>query len=385
MLILKTSELNIWNNFTFFFCLALNNFMQMKCCILLALLGTSFFTGHAQVSGSFIDSKIQSISPQHAVSTASIASYINNSFSSETDKVRAAYTWVIRNIKYDTDSMYAINWNMSGSLKITESFRRRKGVCENFAGIFIDIITRAGLTGVTIDGYTKQANVVHKTGHTWAAAVVDGTWYLFDPTWDKDRLQDYHYFMVQPAAFESHMPFDPLWQFTENPISHRQFQSRGAGKVKALLEHADSIKAFMRMGELSKLEATARRMVQADKITDLIKNKIAFLHMQIATINEERDMHLYNTAVANLNQATTAYNTYIHNVNKQASLDDTTDYNLLLESAILLIQNAFIKIADIGKYIPNYQYDPASLKIRLQQIADKIQAQKEILHKISKK
>lgn len=321
------------------------------------------------------------IPDSEALSTSTIASYIGRSFTKETDKIRAAYTWVVHNIEYDTDSMYAVNWNMGGSLKITESLRRRKGVCENFAGIFVDILTRAGFTAIPIDGYTKEGNLISKTGHTWCAVYTDDDWFLFDPTWDKGRQHDYRYFRAAPSAFaDSHMPFDPLWQFTDNPITHNQFQNRGAGKTEAIPNHVDSIKAFMRLSELDKLQATARRMEKTDKVTELIKNRTAFLRMQIATIYEERDMLLYNGAVADLNKATDAYNKYIGNLNSHTSVPNHPhEFNRVLEPAMALIREAFTKVAEIGKFIPSLQYDPSHLKIRLQEISDKILAQKRRL------
>ena len=351
---------------------------------LLVLLLVSI-TGIAQDNDYDTDRKIKAIPDSQTHSTNAIAAFINTHFTSDLDKVRAAYTWVVHNIKYDTDSMYAINWNMGGSLKITESLRRRKGVCENFSGIFIDILSKAGLQGVTIDGYTKQANVVNKTGHTWSAVNLDNTWYLFDPTWDKDRVHGYQYFKVTPGDLaNSHMPFDPLWQFTENPITHREFQEGRPGKNYAMPGYADSIKAFMRLSELDKLHATARRMNEIDKTSDLLRNRKAFLAMQIATVYEDRDMQLYNSSVFDLNKATEAYNNFVSKLQAQGVADLSKEYTLHLEPALLLLNHSIQRIADIGKYLPNYQYDPTSLKLRILEMADKIRLVKPQVKALTK-
>lgn len=340
-----------------------------------------YFPSLAQSSPHYVYDRILAISDKEAASTSDIAAYIKNTFPDETDKVRAAYIWVVHNIEYDTDSMYAINWNMGGSLKITESLRRRKGVCENFAGIFTDIVTKAGLTASTIDGYTKQANFVNRTGHTWSAVLVRDGWYLFDPTWDKDRKEDYNYFMLPPSSLsKTHIPFDPIWQFSGSPISHREFQGKGESKSERFPNHLDSVKAFMRLSELDKLEATARRMDQSDNISDLLKNRKAFLRMKIATVYEERDMDLYNAAVRDVNAATEAYNKYNNKTSAIVDIVTASDrYILILEPALDSLNSALNKIAGIGKYMPNYQYDPASLRVRILEISEKIRWAKPVL------
>jgi hypothetical protein len=369
------------------FCHLLNNFIQMKRPVLTAFLALLFLAGSTQPGGHFIDYKIRSIPEKEAVSTASLGAFIKNSFDNDRDKIRAAYTWVIENIKYDTDSMYAINWNMGGSLKISESFKRRKGVCENFAGIFIDIIRKAGLTGVTIDGYTKQGSRIDKTGHTWCAVLVNDEWLLFDPTWDKDRPNDYYYFMAPSSVFAaSHMPFDPIWQLTDEPVTHREFQDRGMERSDIKFNYRDSIKAFMRLGELEQLEATAGRMEKSDKISELIRNRIAYLHMQIAEVYEDRDMHLYNSAVTDLNKAMDAYNDFIQKLNDRVlTTDKAAQYKQTLAPALRLIDGALLQIAGIGKVIPNYQYDTTALKARLEEMAEKIRSQKPMADGLSKK
>lgn len=357
----------------------------MKYFILLLLLIRVSIFGVAQDNAFETDQKIKDIPEIHTHSTEAIAAFINTHFTSNTDKVRAAYTWVIHNIKYDTDSMYAINWNSGGSLKITEALRRRKGVCENFSGIFIDIVSKVGLQGVTIDGYTRQSNVVNKTGHTWSAVNLDNTWYLFDPTWDMDRMHDYRYFKISPGELaNSHMPFDPLWQFNDNPITHREFQGGSSGKDFKMINHTDSIKAFMRLSELEKLHAIVRRMNKVDKTSDLIRNRKAFLEMQIATVYEEMDMTLYNTSVMYLNTATEAYNKYVSQINAKERADLSQEYEEILVPALALLNKSLERIADIGKYIPNYQYDPTGLQMRVREMADKIRLLKSPARALTK-
>ena len=57
-----------------------------------------------------VDEKAFRIPDTITNSTASIAAYIQSNFVTEKEKLRAIYTWVTANIRYDTDSMYYKKW-----------------------------------------------------------------------------------------------------------------------------------------------------------------------------------------------------------------------------------------------------------------------------------
>lgn len=316
-------------------------------------------------------------------STVSIARFIQSNFKTDREKFRAIYTWVTTNIEYDTDSMYAINWNRGREAKITEALRRRKGVCENYAAIFNDISVKSGLFSFVVDGYTKQAGTLDKSGHSWCAVHLDGEWLLCDPTWDKDARTDPNYFLASPSWFiESHMPFDPMWQLLDHPISHPEFYRgiTGSKKDRAFFNVADSIKAFSLLGELQRLEATALRMSRAGQINEMVRNRIAYTKMQIGIIYEEKDMNLYNAAVADFNRASTVFNYFVQYRNNQFLPAKTeAEIYALLDPVAATISSAWQKISGIGKEVPNYQYDPGELRNRLDGLRQRVQEQKEFL------
>ncbi len=159
-------------------------------------------------------------------STADISNYIKTNFKTDKEKALAIYAWVTANIRYSTDSANHINLGSDEEAKVTAALRRRKGVCENYAAIFNDIALKSGLTSFMVSGYTKQGSFVDKTGHSWCVALIDKSWQLFDPTWDEGRGMNVKYFMISPEEFiETHMPYDPLWQLSDHPITQRQFNT----------------------------------------------------------------------------------------------------------------------------------------------------------------
>src|SRR5687768_12969717 len=242
-----------------------------------------------------IDNLVINIPDSEAKSTDRIAEYIRSRFNSDRKKVGAIYSWVTANIRYDRDSANQINLGADQQAKITAALRRRKGVCENFAAIFNDIALKSGLTSFVINGYTKQSGSVDKSGHSWCAVFIDSNWTLYDPTWDVGHGINSKYSMAQPSEFiYSHMPYDPLLQLLNYPISHQQFYNGNLDKKKdaPYYNYADSITAYMQMDSLQKLKSSALRVQQNELYNSLVKDNHNYIRMHIEMINQDKDVEL---------------------------------------------------------------------------------------------
>jgi hypothetical protein len=214
-------------------------------------------------------------------------------------------------LKYDTDSSNQINLGENQQAKITEALRRRRGVCENFAAIFNDITTKTGIRSYVVQGYTKQLGSIDKTGHSWVAVYIHNTWFFCDPTWDVSTGNNAKYFLIEPDEFiETHMPFDPLWQLKNDPISHEDFyigNSRGSG----YFNFKDSLEAYTQMDSLKKYKTIATRIERAGIKNNLLKNNLGYNKMQIEIINQDRDAELYNSAIELSNKAAAILNKFL--------------------------------------------------------------------------
>src|SRR5688572_18171526 len=295
--------------------------------ILIVLIGISGLTAKSQNS---FNSSFH-IPQSHSNSIEDIAKYINAHFSTDSEKLKAAYTWVIRNIRYDTDSMYVINWNKGNNARVTEAFRRRKGVCENFAAIFSDIAQKCGFNAFVVEGYTRQAGSLDKSGHSWCAVEMNNAWYLCDPTWDKDAGDYLYYFLREPQSMASHMPFDRMWQLVNFPISHLEYNT--GKKVKnEYFNYRDSINAYRNLSGYDRWQATLRRMETEYYKNELLRNRISYTKMLIGIVNEEKDKDFYNAAVNNYNEAITQFNQYINLRNQQLINTSVDQAEALLQS-----------------------------------------------------
>ncbi len=350
-------------------------------CFSLLTIGTVHAQNFGDMNG--VDARALTIPPAETASTTTIAGYINKHFPTDPEKIRAIYTWVTANIRYNTDSMYAINWGADEEVKVTAALRRRKGVCENYAAIFTDIAQKAGLTAYSVTGYTRQYSTVVRTGHVWCAVRLNKEWFFCDPTWDEGFRNTPRYFMISPAEFiQTHFPFDPLWQLLPSTVTERDFTAGLTGsKAAGIQDHADdSALAYLALPEAEKNEAAAYRMQQAGIKNELQKHWLAFTKMKIAIVNGENDMELYNSAVADLNKATNFYNAFVQYRNNHfIPLKAEAEINGMLRPIAIHISAAWEKVKVIGKKADNFQYDTGGLSERLVRLTGQAQRQKDFL------
>ncbi len=331
---------------------------------------------------SIADSKALDIPVSKTYSTTSIASYINLNFKTDEDKLKAIYTWVTANIKYDADSMYIINSDKNPEARITEALRRRKGVCENYAAIFNDITLKTRLTSYMVSGYTKQYGTIDRSGHTWCAVYIDNEWFFCDPTWDEGRRNGGNWFLVSPEKFiESHMPFDPLWQLLDHPASHKDFYSgdfysRKNGKYS----FKDSVNAYLQLSSRQQLETSIARIEKAGLANQQVINRLAYLKMQAGIIDEEIEMNLYNATVKDFNNANDILNTFIQYRNaKFIPVKTDRDINSMLIPIDSILAAANKKLDSLRNAAIDSQYDPALLNKRFDALYLKLQEQKNFL------
>jgi transglutaminase/protease-like cytokinesis protein 3 len=212
-----------------------NKTYRMKLTIFIVLFIMSLQTVFAQKPAvneyASIDKIALQLPDSLAKTTDQIATYINSNFKTDKDKSRAIFIWVASNIQYDIDNMFAINFYEKDEDKISKPLQTRKGICENYASLFTDICLKSGLKSFRIEGYTKQNGFTDYIPHAWSAALIDTTWFLFDPTWGSGYVNggkffkkiNNDYFKADPLnLIKSHMPFDYLWQFLNYPITNQE-------------------------------------------------------------------------------------------------------------------------------------------------------------------
>ena len=281
---------------------------------------SAFSQSISQIDFSAIDKRTLAIPHSMTKSTDLIAKYINSNFKTDSDKTRAAFIWTAANISYDTNYSYDISENRND--KIERSLKTQLGICENYAAIFTEICNKVGIKSYVIEGYTKQNSKVDSQSHVWSACLVDGSWYLYDATWGAGFTKDgifvskinNNYFQQDPNDFmASHMPFDYLWQFSNQPISNQDFYD---GKTKSTLnlkrfDFKQELKVYDAQNYINRLRSTSDRVKENGLVNTMIKNQYLYLENAIDHIHQNKVIALYNAAAAHYNKALSAYNDFV--------------------------------------------------------------------------
>lgn len=289
-----------------------------------------------------VDNKALQLPDSMSRTTSGISKYITENFSTDKDKVRAIFIWVASNIQYDVENMFAIDFFETTQDKITKPLRSRKGICENYALLFNDICSKSGIKSYVVDGYVKQNGLVVSLSHAWCAALIGGTWFLYDPTWGSGYVKDGRfvkkinndYYQVNPSVLiKTHMPFDYQWQFLNYPLSNQDFYDGKTQQntAKPFFNYADSIKLYETLSHIEMLKATARRIeangVKSPMIYERLKNvrieiendRIQKDNIRIENENARQSVivGLYNQAVTDFNEGIHALNAFTEYRNKQ--------------------------------------------------------------------
>ena len=180
---------------------------------------------------------------------------IMNDFDSDTDRVRAAFIWIVYNMDYgrsydmifqaDRYFPYYSNFGRKYQMRqleierVEQSFRERLGVCLDYSLLLKELCTLFEIPSEIIIGVTKteirdlKGDQLLKN-HTWNAIKINGEWKLVDPTWasnqmHKGLLRIYgsyidQYFFTEPIDFiKSHLPANSAWQLLDEPIDANNF------------------------------------------------------------------------------------------------------------------------------------------------------------------
>ena len=292
-----------------------------------------------------IDKQAESV-PKNLRSAEDIARYLTKNISTPTGKVRAIYYWISHNIRYDLSKLNSNATYTDPRELVDEVLKTRKGVCANYAALFHACCSAVGVKSYIIEGYTSQNGKLIPIPHAWNAVYMDGSYFDIDVTWAAGfvrgnayvhQFRD-SYFMIPPIDFiRSHMPFDPLWQFTKHPFTRKQFESgdfSSPGK-EAAFNYSLLIKQLSELSTFESLENENKRIIAAGLSNAMIRDKVRQNQQGIAT-------EKYNQAAGFFNKGVEKFNEYIQSKNKQFDNITMKDDKImeLLSSARQLIESA---------------------------------------------
>ena len=215
------------------------------------LLFLSCFVLQAQ-DFSAVDQKVDTY-PKHYASAEGLASQIAKDFTTESDKARAIFTWLAKNITYDLQRFYQGNTKVNFSYtdqadfqrklaavnahSVNETLRTNKAVCEGYARTYKKVAELLNIPCLFIGGYSKAAindigNIPPQEDHAWNAIKIGNTWKLVDVTWGAGHSEnkqwkpffDDYFFFTNPNEFAlTHLPADKEFSFTDKKVGLKEF------------------------------------------------------------------------------------------------------------------------------------------------------------------
>jgi hypothetical protein len=278
-------------------------------------------SGFGNNSFASVDKRSQTV-PDSLTGYREIAAYLGQDLKTDIEKARALYIWLSHNIQYNLSQKNAEISYSSVDEIIDEALKTRLGVCQHYAELFYAMAQSVGLDTYVITGYTRnKAGEISDLGHAWNGISIDSKHYLIDVTWAAGYEQNGKYvhqfrddyFLISPEnMIQSHMPFDPVFQFLNNPLNNKEFISKDFSKLEKPGNFAfnDTIQQERKFTRLEQLEFSSRRIKTNGIQNKLIQKQLNNNLLQIATIK-------YNTAIDTLNYGVENYNLYVTHKNKQ--------------------------------------------------------------------
>lgn len=173
-----------------------------------------------------------------------LARALSPGMNNELLKTRAIFRWIAANISYDTEQFFAmisLKPKLSFAMPPTadEILRRRSGVCDGYATLFVEIAKQMGLNVKKISGnakgfgYHPGEELSSVPNHAWVRVSITGTWRLVDATWGAghlnaqnvfERLFNEFYFCTPPEQLiYSHFPENSSDQLLPRPVDKTTF------------------------------------------------------------------------------------------------------------------------------------------------------------------
>ena len=319
--------------------------------------------GQTNVGYDLIDKKVTTIPLNSGTSINAIAKYIKANFKTENDKIRAVFYWTASNISYDVKNMFAVSINETQQDRIAKTLKTKKGICSDYAAIFNEIATLVDVKSVVVEGYTKQNGKIDILSHAWCAAKIDNKWYVFDPTWGSGsfingkfvKKIDNYYFKVEPEKIiSSHIPFDYLWQFSNYPVTNREFYE-GKTQINKSKKYFDFEKEIAKQNSLSEtnqLFESAARIEKNGLKNAMIVESYKSKKEQLTYLRQSANIDKLNSIVNEMNEAVVLLNDFISYRNNQfkPSFSDNEINNMIQKPRAKLVkcQNDIYTVGSAG-------------------------------------
>ncbi|NJN33377.1 MAG: hypothetical protein HC817_03105 [Saprospiraceae bacterium] len=180
-------------------------------------------------------------------------------------KVIAFYDWITQNIRYDHQFLRREEGDTTLYQEPEQVIVRKKAVCIGYAKLMKALCDTVKIRAVVVEGYIKQNGALQNEAHAWNAVQFGKNWHLLDPTWGATSSFTYktHLFPTPSVFVENHLPYDPIWQLSNAPISFSCFSEKQNCQTdkKDNFNFKDSINNWLSMPYLEQLGNRGARIL----------------------------------------------------------------------------------------------------------------------------
>jgi hypothetical protein len=221
-----------------------------------------------------------------------LAARITAGASDEAAKVRAIYSWITDNIRYDMKRFQEPN-HRERARTVTEILKEKKALPEEYSLLFRELCRESGIETVRVKGYVKDQGYLHGVplyapNHEWNLVRIDGSWNIIDLAWacgqisyaptfgesirnffsggpdSRSRMvfvksRNDTWYLLSPERFSiTHLPSDPRFQLQSPAISANIFV-QSSTVIAAELHGPDyrKVQPFIFTGEKQKEQLMA--------------------------------------------------------------------------------------------------------------------------------
>lgn len=330
-------------------------------------------------------------------SVSSLVAYLKQHLSTDDQLARAIYTWVSRNIKYNVYITYTSrNEEADETKEIQKILSERKGICQDYALLFKALVKEAGMDAYVIDGYNCRDGALLPDPHEWCAAKVSGKWYMFDPTWGAGFVENYQFIpspnhrfckLLPDTLLKTHMPFDPMFQFRERPLSYEEFDTGVVDEQRSVpvFYWADTLALYARQDTLERLVSVRQRMLSNGRSNDLVYYMLELTSNNIRIAGYQKILNAYNMAMDLQGKATDAINEFVRYRNKAFEpLKPDAEIQAMVDVPEELINRADSAINSIRTAPERYREPILKLRDQIMEVATTVYKHKLFLRQYFK-
>lgn len=262
------------------------------------------------------------------------------------EKVRSIYVWIAHNINYDYNIIAQNKLGTSENARRQSAYyvyKSRKAVCEGYANLFNEMCQYANIRSKMVTGLVKDTDgEVANIGHAWNSFKINNTWHLVDVTWSAGKVNentkkysrefDDSFFMPNPNEFiYSHLPYDPIWQLSQNLVSKEAFLSVDENIKIELKKYnqqpyhfIDTLKQWEQLSDVEQNIESFNRIIRFDPA-----NSIGLIKLTVAYVDK---------AFEDYWTADSIFRYYVEkdkevpNANKLKQMLQTADTNIVISS-----------------------------------------------------